>query len=165
MLNSIASWGKAVKIHQLVQQQTLPISIEQAWEFFSDPKNLNEITPDDLGFRITHCPEGKMYEGEIITYRVKVAPMIWVRWVTEIKAVEEGVSFIDEQRAGPYRFWHHRHHFREVPEGVEMTDTVNYSVGMGIFGEIAGVLFVHAKLQHVFRSRRELLAKRFGECA
>lgn len=151
-----------MKLHRLEQRQALPISLEEAWDFFSNPKNLDEITPDEVGFEITHCPEGRMYEGEIITYRVKIAPMIWVRWVTEIKAVEELVSFVDEQRAGPYKFWHHRHYFEEIPGGVLMTDLVNYSVGMGPIGEVAHKLFVHQQLNNIFEGRRDFLGKRFG---
>ena len=41
-----------------------------------------------------------MYEGQIITYKVKILPGVWVPWVTEIKAVDEGKSFVDEQRFG-----------------------------------------------------------------
>lgn len=152
-----------MKLHRLEQRQALPISLEEAWDFFSNPKNLDEITPDEVGFEITHCPEGRMYEGEIISYRVKIAPMVWVRWVTEIKAVEELVSFVDEQRAGPYKFWHHRHFFEEIPGGVLMTDLVNYSVGMGFIGEVAHNVFVRQQLKSIFEGRRSFLAKRFGE--
>lgn len=151
-----------MKIHSLEQVQVLPISMEQAWDFFSSPANLNEITPPDLGFQITTRLPPRMYEGQIITYRVKIAPLLWVPWVTEIKAVEGGRSFIDEQRFGPYAFWHHRHLFEEVEGGVRMTDSVHYGLPFGPLGAIAHPLFVRRKLEWIFRYRRELLAKRFG---
>ncbi len=88
-------------IHTLEQSQFLPISRQDAWDFFSTPKNLDEITPDELGFKIVYQPGEKMYEGQIIEYKVMIAPGIWVPWVTEIKCVKEGESFIDEQRFGP----------------------------------------------------------------
>lgn len=152
-----------MKIHTLRQEQILPIPIEEAWEFFSSPANLDAITPPDLGFEIT-CPlPTRMFEGQIITYRVKVAPLVWLPWVTEIKCVEEGRSFIDEQRFGPYKFWHHRHAFEPVGGGVLMTDVVHYALPFGPFGEIARALFVRRKLEWIFGYRKKWLAERYGE--
>ncbi len=152
-----------MKIHTLRQEQILPIPIEEAWEFFSSPANLDAITPPDLGFEIT-CPlPTRMFEGQIITYRVKVAPLVWLPWVTEIKCVEEGRSFIDEQRFGPYKFWHHRHAFEPVGGGVLMTDVVHYALPFGPFGEIARALFVRRKLEWIFGYRKKWLAERYGD--
>jgi ligand-binding SRPBCC domain-containing protein len=150
-----------MKIHRLQQEQILPISIETAWDFFSSPANLDSITPPDLGFQITSPPQGRMFEGQIITYRVKIAPGIWVPWVTEIKCVDPGRSFIDEQRFGPYKFWHHRHHFEPVDGGVLMTDLVHYALPFGPGGAIAHALFVRRKLQWIFGFRKKILADRF----
>jgi ligand-binding SRPBCC domain-containing protein len=149
-------------LHHLSQEQILPITLAEAWDFFSSPRNLDSITPPELGFKIVHCPSEKMHEGQIIEYRVKVAPALWIPWVTEIKAVEEGRSFIDEQRFGPYKFWHHRHTFEEVDGGVKAGDLIHYAVPFGPFGAIAHPLFVRPKLERIFSFRREVLAKRFG---
>lgn len=151
-----------MRVHQLEQTQVLPISIEKAWDFFSSPANLDAITPPDLGFHIVTKLPPRMYEGQIITYRVKLAPCVHVPWVTEIKAVEEGVSFIDEQRFGPYRFWHHRHLFEPVEAGVKMTDTVHYGLPFGPFGAIAHAIYVRRKLEWIFGFRRKILTDRFG---
>jgi len=153
-----------MKIHTLEQQQILPITREQAWEFFSSPANLEEITPEDVGFEITSRLAGKMFEGQIITYRVKIAPAVRVSWVTEIKCVEEGRSFVDEQRFGPYKFWHHRHEFESVDGGVMMRDTVHYALPFGPFGALAHAIFVRRKLEWIFNCRKRILSKRFG-CA
>lgn len=151
-----------MKLHRLEQRQLLPIPMEEAWEFFSSPRNLDAITPPDLGFAITSPVEGPMYEGQIITYRVKLAPLVWVPWVTEIKAVEPGRSFIDEQRSGPYRFWHHRHHFEAVEGGVMMSDLVHYALPFGPIGSLAHACFVKRKLAWIFGERRRLLEQRFA---
>jgi ligand-binding SRPBCC domain-containing protein len=148
-------------LHHLSQEQFLPIPADQAWKFFSTPRNLDAITPPDLGFRIVHCPSERMHEGQIIEYRVKVAPGVWVPWVTEIKAVEEGRSFIDEQRFGPYQFWHHRHAFEKCEGGVKMSDLIHYALPFGPLGGIAHALFVRRKLERIFRFRREELERRF----
>ncbi|RYD48201.1 MAG: hypothetical protein EOP85_04045 [Verrucomicrobiaceae bacterium] len=149
-------------VHTLVQEQRLPVSREEAWAFFATPRNLDAITPPDIGFVIVSQPGEDMYEGQIITYRIRILPMVWVTWVTEIKAVHEGESFVDEQRFGPYRFWHHHHTFEDVPGGVLMRDVVHYALHFGPFGSIAHAVFVRRKLEAIFRFRREVLERRFG---
>lgn len=151
-----------MKVHVLEQEQILPISKEEAWAFFSTPRNLDEITPSDLGFRIEHCEDGPMFEGQIITYRIKIAPLVWISWVTEIRAVEEGESFVDNQMCGPYALWHHRHSFEDVDGGVKMKDRVYYAVGFGPFGAVAHALFVRKKVRGIFEDRRKMLEERFG---
>lgn len=103
-----------------------------------------------------------MHEGQIIEYRVKILPAVWVPWVTEIKGVDEGRSFIDEQRFGPYKFWHHRHMFEAVEGGVMVRDLVHYIMPLGPLGSIAHLLFARLKLQRVFDYRREELERRFA---
>lgn len=149
-------------VHHLKQTQILPISIEEAWDFFSTPRNLDEITPEDLGFKITYLPSEKMYEGQIITYKVMIFPNIWVPWVTEITHVKEGSSFVDQQLSGPYKLWHHLHTFEEHPEGVLMTDLVHYSIGFSLLGEIPHRLLVKEKLKRIFQFRREAIEARFA---
>lgn len=149
-------------LHTLIQEQRLPISRQEAWNFFSTPRNLDEITPPDIGFKIVNQPGEDLYDGQIITYRIKIFPLVWLTWVTEIKSVDEGVSFVDEQRFGPYKFWHHRHTFEDVLGGVLMRDLVHYGLNFGPFGSIAHVLFVRKKLESIFKFRRDLLTKRFG---
>lgn len=149
-------------IHTLEQSQFLPITPAEAWDFFSSPANLDEITPDDLGFKIVYQPGERMYEGQIIEYRVMVFPGIWLPWVTEIKTVREGESFVDEQRFGPYKFWHHRHTFEETEGGVLMKDIVHYALPFWPFGEIGHGIFVRPKLERIFGFRKEILEKRFG---
>ena len=150
-------------IHTLSQEQFLPISLDEAWDFFSSPRNLDEITPDELGFKIVYQPGEKMYEGQIIEYKVKIAPAIWVPWVTEIKTVSDRKSFFDEQRFGPYKFWHHMHSFEEKDGGVLMKDLVHYALPLYPFGEFADGLFVRPKLERIFGFRKEILEKRFGK--
>ncbi len=149
-------------IHTLEQEQRFPITLEAAWDFFSSPRNLDEITPGDLGFKIVSLPGDKMYEGQIITYKVMIFPGLWMPWVTEIKSVDEGHAFVDEQRFGPYKFWHHRHTFEAIPGGVLMRDLVHYGLGFGPFGAIAHKVFVGPKLKTIFNFRKAELTRKFG---
>jgi len=127
-----------MKVHSLSQTQWLPIPPAEAWRFFSSPRNLEKMTPPGMGFQIVSLPSETLYEGEIIQYRVKLMPGIWLPWVSEIKAIDEGKSFVDDQVSGPFKFWHHRHFFEEKEGGTLVGDLIHYAVGFGPFGEIAG---------------------------
>ena len=150
-------------IKQLKSEQFLPISLDEAWDFFSSPANLNEITPESMTFKVmTELPE-KMYPGLMINY--KVAPLfnIPLSWTTEITHVKAQEYFVDEQRAGPYNIWHHEHHFKKVDGGILMTDILHYDIGKWIFGKIAGTLFVDAKVKSIFDFRYKKLEQMFGK--
>lgn len=151
-----------MKIFVFDERQCLPISIHEAWSFFSDPGNLAEITPPSLGLKMNSEPYEKMYAGMIITYRVSPILGIPFNWVTEITHVDEPHLFIDEQRFGPYRFWHHQHHFREIEKGIEIRDIVHYSPSISPFDEIINSFIVGKKLREIFSYRRQYLEKRFG---
>lgn len=142
-------------------EQFLPITIDHAWEFFSNPANLNAITPDDLVFNITSTLPETMYEGLFITYRLAPVLNIPIDWVTEITHIKDKVFFVDEQRKGPYNIWHHEHHFKAVEGGVLMTDILHYDIGKSIFGAIAGKLFVHQKVKEIFDYRYQKLTTLF----
>ncbi len=152
-----------MKVHSLSQEQTIPISLNQAWEFFSSPRNLEAMTPPEMGFRIVSLPSEILYEGEIIEYSVKVLPGVWIPWVSEIKALKKGESFVDDQISGPFKFWHHRHSFEETSGGTIVKDLIHYSVGFSIFGEVARALVVKNQLAKMFEHRRLVLNEKFGE--
>ena len=100
-----------MKLHRLETQQWLPLSLQDAWDFFSIPENLDRITPPDMSFEILTGAGERTFAGQIISYKIRPLLNIPMRWVTEITQVKEGVYFIDEQRFGPYKFWHHVHIF------------------------------------------------------
>jgi len=154
-----------MSVYTLKRVQRLPISLEKAWEFFSSPLNLKEITPSYMGFHVTSDPAflQKMYAGQIITYTVKPLLGIPLFWMTEIKHVEPGQFFVDEQRVGPYAIWHHQHHFRAIPGGVEMTDLVHYKIPLGWLGDFANWLFVQRQLNGIFDFRWKKLEELFGK--
>ncbi len=141
--------------------QELPISLEEAWAFFSSPKNLNEITPADMVFKITSNPPVEMYAGLFITYKISPFLGIQMDWCTEITHVQDRKFFVDEQRKGPYNIWHHEHHFEAIPCGVRMTDILHYDIGMSFLGLIAGKLFVDKKVEGIFNYRYKKLQELF----
>lgn len=141
--------------------QTLPISIDEAWDFFSSPKNLKDITPAYMGFTILNDVPDKMYPGMIIRYKLSPLPGYRVKWTTEITQVRQNEYFIDTQLSGPYKIWHHEHHFREVHDGVEMTDILHYKLPFGILGRLVHAIFIKKKVESIFSYRREVLERRF----
>jgi len=148
-------------IYVIQSEQELPISLKEAWEFFSTPKNLEQLTPKNLRFKILTCSHDKMVQGQIISYKIRLMPLVWMNWVTEITLVEDGSYFIDDQRSGPYKIWHHRHTFTETEDGVLMQDEVHYLLPFGWIGKVVHVLFVKAQLKRIFDYRREMLAEKF----
>lgn len=139
--------------------QTLPISMEEAWSFFSNPTNLGKITPPEMNFRIIGNLPQKVYEGMFIVYKVSPLAGIPMQWVTEITHVREPHFFIDEQRNGPYSIWHHEHHFEQLPEGIKMTDILYYSVPFGWLGQLVDMLLVKRKVLDIFEYRKKFILK------
>ncbi len=152
-------------IRSLTFSQFLPISLQEAWEFFSSPQNLNEITPPDMVFKITSEIPETMYAGMFITYKVSPLLGIQMEWITEITHVDPQRYFVDEQRKGPYKIWHHEHHFEAVEGGVVMTDRLYYDVGKSFVGSIASYLMVDRKVGDIFRFREQKLNSLFGKGA
>jgi ligand-binding SRPBCC domain-containing protein len=152
-----------MKVYHLHQAQFLPLTLNEAWTFFSSPQNLVKITPPNMDFKILHISGNGsgMYPGQIISYKIKFLPFIYFRWVTEIKHVHPNKYFVDDQVFGPYALWHHQHHFKEVSGGVEMTDEITYAVPFGFIGRLANFLFVKNQLREIFQFRKITLDKMF----
>lgn len=183
------------KFYTLSKEQVINCTLDEAWAFFSSPRNLKEIAPDYLGFEITtpdlaaktilidekskdnsaktydqkrsqlilSRPLDKMYQGQIISYRVSPLLGIKMNWMTEINHVEHKKYFVDNQRFGPYTMWHHQHWFEEVPNGVKMKDIITYVMPFGPLGRLAHWLFVRKKLEGIFEYRTVVTDRLFGE--
>ena len=149
--------------YQFERTQKVNASKEEVWNFISSPVNLKEITPAYMGFDIiSKNPSQKMYEGILISYQVKPLLGIKTNWVTEITHINEGHSFIDEQRMGPYKMWHHQHFIEEIPGGVLMKDIVSYIPPFGFLGAIANQLIIKSKLEQIFAFRKVALDNKYG---
>ncbi len=151
-----------MKIYTLKAKQKLPITLDKAWKFLSDPKNLKTITPDYMGFQIISGADREMYSGQIIQYIVTPVAGIKSKWVTEITHVQDKEYFVDEQRFGPYSLWHHKHFLKEIPGGVEMEDIIDYKVPFGILGQLVHPILVKPKLKEIFQYREKKLIELFG---
>lgn len=148
-------------IYTLEVSQFIKAGLDETWTFFSSPGNLSKITPAHMGFQITSGAPGKMHAGQIITYNVSPFAGLKSNWVTEITHVADKEFFVDEQRFGPYRMWHHEHIFHATDTGVMMTDRVSYKLPMGILGRFAHFLFVQRKLRQIFEYRELIIKELF----
>lgn len=142
-------------LHIFKTKQLIRSDIQSVWNFITSPLNLNLITPGSMEFEVINYDDNweKMYAGQIIEYYVKPIARIRTYWVTEITYIKEFEYFVDEQRIGPYRFWHHKHFLKKVEGGVEMTDIVHYKAPLGFLGNLANTLFIRKKLKSIFDYR------------
>ena len=150
------------KIHTLERSVTVPTDLETAWKFISTPRNLDQLTPEDMAFNILTDVPDEMYDGLMIEYRVKIPLIGSQRWLTEIKSIKDRHSFIDEQRVGPYSIWHHYHSIEEVEGGVHFFDRVTYTLPFWIFGDIAHAIYVKRELNRIFDYRKEAMIRIFS---
>ncbi|MFT5367363.1 MAG: ligand-binding SRPBCC domain-containing protein [Candidatus Latescibacterota bacterium] len=157
---TILEW--TMKLFRLEQAQTLPISVEEAWAFFSDPRNLAQITPPELNLIPSSRVPQTMHAGLVIVYKVKILPLIYVNWVTEITQMDMPHFFVDEQRFGPYKFWHHLHRFSACDGGVLAEDLIHYGLYGGPFSPLINTLMVKQQLNRVFEFRKGVLEQLFG---
>ena len=151
-----------MQLYQLNAKQCIKTDIQTAWEFLSDPKNLQRITPKAMGFNILAGADRKMFPGQVIHYTVSPFPGVTTKWVTEITHVENGKYFVDEQRFGPYALWHHKHFIKEIEGGVEMEDIIDYKIPFGFLGRMMHPIVVGPKLKEIFEYRRTALIELFG---
>ncbi len=153
-------------MHLWKSSQQLPLTLDECWEFFTCPGNLKILTPKHLGFeQTTEDEKAKIYPGQLITHRIKPVLNIPIEWVTEITHVEKPHYFIDEQRFGPYKFWHHEHRFIRKDKGVEVVDIIHYKIPLGPLGELLHRFKIQRDLQEIFNYRRTKLEELFGSNA
>jgi ligand-binding SRPBCC domain-containing protein len=148
-----------MKLFRIERRQRLAADLPQAWRFFADPANLRTITPPWLDFTLTCEVPADIYAGLIITYRIRPLAGMRCTWVSEITQVRAPHYFVDEQRSGPYRFWHHQHHLQALDNGCAVEDIVHYGLPLGVIGEAVHALWVRRKLDEIFRFRYHALSQ------
>ena len=149
-------------VHYLHREQIIPSPVGEVWDYFRNPNNLNDITPPDMKFEIVQGGNVAIYNGQIIEYRVEFLRGVRTPWLTEISHVRDGAYFVDEQRVGPYRFWHHEHSFEVHPAGTKMTDRVTYVIPFGMLGDLLNAAWISRRLENIFDFRRQKIVELFG---
>ena len=151
----------AVKFHTLRREQRIPRPIEEVFLFFSDARNLAEITPPWLGFRTLTPGPIQIAVGTQIRYRLSLHG-VPVSWTTEIRRWDPPRRFIDVQFSGPYQLWHHTHRFEARDGGTRMSDVVRYRLLFGPLGRLVNALVVRRDVEGIFEYRNRRIAEIFG---
>jgi hypothetical protein len=142
-----------MRIHEFHSEQWLPAAVEEVFPFFADAGNLQRLTPPWLHFEILTPRPVEMRTGALIDYRLRVRG-IPLRWRSEITAWEPLHRFVDEQRRGPYRLWHHEHAFEPRDGGTLCRDVVRYAVP---FDFLTHRWLVRPDIERIFSFRRQTL--------
>jgi ligand-binding SRPBCC domain-containing protein len=142
---------------RLERRTLLGADLAEVFEFFSHPKNLEQLTPSWLRFRIISTTSDPVQVGTRIRYRLRLfgIPFTWESLISECEADQH---FVDEQIVGPYARWHHRHSFRAHAAGVEMLDAVEYRLPFGPLGRLVHWLVVRHQLRAIFDYRTSVIA-------
>ncbi len=151
-----------MKIYRIEQSIKLPISREEAWDFLSNPRNLQKLMPKDMGFDILSGADQSVYTGQLIEYNVTPFKGFKTKWVTEITHVQKPDYFVDIQLYGPYKLWHHKHFIKEIKGGVLIEDLVHYRVPFGPLGRLLHPIVIKPKLESIFETRTERMNQLFG---
>jgi uncharacterized protein len=150
------------RFHTLRREQWIPRPIEEVFAFFADAHNLEEITPPWLGFHILSTDSETVTEGTSIRYRLKLHG-IPIHWKTEIRQWKAPHRFVDVQRSGPYRLWHHTHLFEAHEDRTKMIDVVRYTLPLGFLGRIIHAVKVKSDVCKIFDYRRQRIQQLFAE--
>lgn len=152
-----------MKVYYLKRTQFIKADLDTVWNFFSTPINLEQITPKQMSFITLNQTGGsKMYEGQMISYKVSPFPFVRLRWTTEIRKAVDKKYFIDNQCLGPFALWYHQHFFEAKDGGVEMTDEVAYALPLGLLGRLVHALFISKQVNGIFEFRREAVDRIFN---
>ena len=150
-------------LYTLYAKQTVAKERDILWDFFRKPRNLNKLTPEDVNFKINSGRSDDFYQGKIISYKIQLLNFFTLNWVTEISQVKEGSYFIDNQVSGPYKMWHHEHHFKSNTDGTtEIIDKVKYKVPFYILGRLMHKMFIRKKLFNIFMFRQKQINNLFN---
>jgi ligand-binding SRPBCC domain-containing protein len=143
-----------MSVHQFKIVQTIPITVKEAWDFFSHPGNLQLITPPGFQFKILNKLDDRpIYVGQVIDYTVRPLFGIRMHWTTLITEVENEIFFTDEQTRGPYRHWRHKHIFKATNGGTEMTDELEYEIPGWYAGDLLNSVLIKNKIKQLFDYR------------
>tara|TARA_B100001059_G_C17491373_1_gene406509 strand:+ start:22 stop:519 length:498 start_codon:yes stop_codon:yes gene_type:complete len=150
-------------LYTLYAKQTVAKEIDLIWDFFRKPSNLNKLTPEDVEFKIISGKSDDFYQGKMISYKIKPFKMLSFNWITEISHVKEGSYFVDDQVFGPYKMWHHEHHFKSNGDGTTVIiDKVKYKVPFYILGTLMHKIFIRKKLFNIFMFRQKKINELFN---
>ncbi|WP_010522488.1 SRPBCC family protein [Aquimarina agarivorans] len=151
-----------MKTYKLEAKLELPIPIDEAWDFFSNPNNLSKIMPKSMKFKVIDGATLPLYCGQVIQYTVTPLPFFNTTWLSEINYIQKPNFFVDTQLEGPYKLWHHKHYLEAIPNGTLVTDIVHYQVPFGVLGRLLHPVIIKPKLAKIFEYRTKHITSLFN---
>ncbi len=148
--------------HILERQMFLPVEVKDVFPFFTDPYNLEKITPPFLNFKVVSTSDKVVQKGTTISYKLKLHGLP-LKWLTNIEDLAINSLFIDNQTKGPYKRWHHTHTFISLPHGTLMRDRVLYRLPFGWLGRCIAHFYATKDVNKIFDYRTLVLKKRFSQ--
>jgi ligand-binding SRPBCC domain-containing protein len=93
--------------------------IDRVWEFYTDIKHLEIISPKEIELKITNATSQKLSQGSEIWLEGKIRGMLFKRsrWHSKITAYSgspQQYLYVDEMLTGPFKKWRHLHKFYGV---------------------------------------------------
>ena len=150
--------------HVLEREQLLPITLDEAWAFFSTPRNLARITPPGMGLVVREpFDDAPAHTGQRITYTVRPLLGVPLFWETLIEQVQAPNMFVDTQQRGPFKRWWHQHRFEAAQGGTLMHDRLEYELPLGLLGEFAHVMLIERRIRSIFDHRFATLQQHFAD--
>ena len=150
-------------MHHFTTVQNLPIPLEQAWEFFSNPSNLMVLTHSKMKMQMgSENGLTPIFKGKLLRIRIKLFGFFPTTFLSEITEVQAPSKFIDTQLKGPFAFWQHKHILTEIDGGTKITDDLKFKFPLGFLGLLAYHLFGKKYLKTIFEYRKMVLEKKFG---
>lgn len=143
-------------LYEIYTKFEVNTNINETWDFFTNVKNISKIMPKELNFNVTSKTSKKLYEGEIITFRTKIPhiPLLTTNIISEIKKISTKEYFIDQQISGPYKIWHHEHHFKKSKNNTTIiSEKIHYKLHFHPFSRVLHKLFIRRQIVNLFQYR------------
>jgi ligand-binding SRPBCC domain-containing protein len=134
--------------------------IEKVWNFYTDAKHLEIITPKEIELKIISTTNQNIVQGQEIWVSGRIFEKIrrrmkWHSRITFLKAHE----YIDEMLSSPFKKWRHLHRFRDIDgKHTEIIDEVDFELPYGILGKLFEG-YAYKQLQNIFEYRKKTTVK------
>ena len=141
-----------MNIYTLQREQFIAKPVDEVFNFFSDARNLEVITPAWLKSHILTTETIHMRIGTRIRYALRWHG-IPLKWITEIEEWNPPHRFIDVQIKGPYKLWRYTHQFLPAGQGTHMLDRVEYSLPFAPLARVLHHAWIRRDLDAIFDYR------------
>lgn len=97
--------------------------------------------------------------GDRVTFQARHFGMRW-RLTAHVSEYDRPKYFADEQERGPFKRWHHAHHF--APDGnggTVMRDVIDFAAPFGPLGALIDRLVLHRYMVRLIERRNQYIKK------